>query len=591
MTRTARPVRAGLVAAALAALLAVTACSSDEPPADPTTDEPTTTEPTPEPTTTPTTPPDVGPPGVAVAYDLGDTTIVQERFPEDSPFRHLPVRLVGAIAAPDPAAGPAPVILVLHGAHPACRDADGGVIDDWPCDPDREQRNDLGLSWFVEELAAAGYVALAINTNAENTFGFGEVEMGDRTRDLVDLHLSALTEAAATGSGAFGVDLTSADLGRLGIVGHSRGGSEAVRLLTGLGLNPDAPGDRPYGPASGLLLLAPGVMSAPEPDLPVPLGVLLPACDGDMINQDGQAYFEALREGDAPRSWAVSFWLDGGTHNGFNTALGPDMFTPENRTDCATTLGADEHHDALTVFATEFFGAVFAPDAAARDPHLARLGLGSGEPAPGGIGDSVGRVAALPAGEDATTLLVPQGEADVVALVAGGTVTADGVALVGCDPRYVVEFDPACRTTSLTVAGYPARTVLSWERPGGALRLEVGQDLSGYAAFSLRAAVDPLSGANPQGVTAGLTVRLTDGSGATAELTTAEDEPALRYPGGGLEHLEWLGGDVFTAPLFLATVRLPLAGVEIDLTDVRTVELLPAGDAGSLILADLGFVR
>ena len=36
----------------------------------------------------------------AVEYSLGETTIVQERFPEESRFRNMPVRLNGVIAVP-----------------------------------------------------------------------------------------------------------------------------------------------------------------------------------------------------------------------------------------------------------------------------------------------------------------------------------------------------------------------------------------------------------------------------------------------------------------------------------------------------------
>ncbi len=37
---------------------------------------------------------------VAVEYNLGETTITQARFPEDSRFHNMPVRLNGIIAAP-----------------------------------------------------------------------------------------------------------------------------------------------------------------------------------------------------------------------------------------------------------------------------------------------------------------------------------------------------------------------------------------------------------------------------------------------------------------------------------------------------------
>ena len=44
----------------------------------------------------------------AMNYDLGEATLVQERFPEDSRFRKMPVRLNGLIATPKAVDAPAP---------------------------------------------------------------------------------------------------------------------------------------------------------------------------------------------------------------------------------------------------------------------------------------------------------------------------------------------------------------------------------------------------------------------------------------------------------------------------------------------------
>ena len=72
-------------------------------------------------------------------------------------------------------------MLILHGTHPGCPEIDHGV-DRWPCDPAVEQPNYRGFAYLVSELAAQGYVALSININAENTFGFGEPVPGERLR-------------------------------------------------------------------------------------------------------------------------------------------------------------------------------------------------------------------------------------------------------------------------------------------------------------------------------------------------------------------------------------------------------------------------
>ena len=108
----------------------------------------------------------------AVEYDLGEATVVQERFPEGDSFRNMPVRLNGVIAVPAEGDGPFPVVMIIHGTHPGCPEVEHGV-DRWPCDPEVEQRNYSGFAYLVEALAEQGYVALAPNFNAEHTFGFG----------------------------------------------------------------------------------------------------------------------------------------------------------------------------------------------------------------------------------------------------------------------------------------------------------------------------------------------------------------------------------------------------------------------------------
>jgi hypothetical protein len=90
----------------------------------------------------------------AVEYDLGEAIIVQERFPEDSRFRNMPVRLNGVIAAPADG-GPHPVVLILHGTHPGCPETEHGV-DRWPCDPAVERANYRGLRLSCRSAGRAG---------------------------------------------------------------------------------------------------------------------------------------------------------------------------------------------------------------------------------------------------------------------------------------------------------------------------------------------------------------------------------------------------------------------------------------------------
>ncbi len=148
------------------------------------------TQPTAVTDTPPTTPTLL--PGV-VAYNLGDTLLVQERFPEDSRFRNMPARLDGIIAVPEGLNRPAPVVLILHGNHRGCPiNPDNTDVDLWPCPADVEQQNYQGFDYLVRALADEGYVALAINVNAEYSIGFGEPSPGERMEQLIRSHLGAL---------------------------------------------------------------------------------------------------------------------------------------------------------------------------------------------------------------------------------------------------------------------------------------------------------------------------------------------------------------------------------------------------------------
>ena len=288
----------------------------------------------------------------AVEYNLGEATIVQERFPEDDRFRDMPVRLNGVIAAPGEGDGPFPVVMIIHGTHPGCPEVEHGV-DRWPCDPEVEQRNYSGFAYLVEALAEQGYVALAPNFNAEHTFGFGEPTPDERLTQVFDLHLQALAEAAAGGANGFGVDLAGrADLGRLALFGHSRGGGSAV----GLANSPELmAASRGYGPAAGVLLIA-GATAALDPwsSVSAPLATILAACDGDVTDQDGQFFFEGPRLAPDQTEWAASAWLERANHNSFNSILPGDMITLRDRPDCATLLDGDAQRAWLVDYAGDF---------------------------------------------------------------------------------------------------------------------------------------------------------------------------------------------------------------------------------------------
>ena len=552
------------------------------------------------PTVEPQALPDPGDVPPAVDYNLGEATIVQERFPEGERFRTMPVRLNGLIAVPPGDGGPHPVVVILHGNHHGCPTDEMGV-DRWPCDPEVEQPNYRGFEYLVRELAARGYVALSLNINAENTFGFGEPVPGERLGQLVDLHLGALATAVAGGDNGFGVDLAGrADLQRLALVGHSQGGEESLRLARQLGDEGGAAASQPYGPVSGLLLLA-STATAVEATggSPVPMAIVLPNCDGDVISQEGQHFYEAARLAPQQAQWATSAWLERGNHNYFNEILPDDPFGRRGRPDCETILEPETQRGFLVDYAADFLATIWSEDTAAVREATARLGADVGALAPAELYGLPARVASLAARVDRQPLVVPATAEELATNLLGGTVIEQGITTHFCpeghySPATLPGSEP-CRRVTVPVPGQPALAVVAWTGPGGAWRfaLPAGEgDLSGHTTFSLRAAVDPLSPLNSAASPQAFSLQLTDRAGNRAAVPTRPGEPALAFPAGLVEEDEF-SGEFFTGPVPMTTIRWRLSDFSgVDLADVGEIALLfDQTPSGSLFIGDVEWVR
>jgi len=107
------------------------------------------------------------------------------------------------------------------------------------------------------------------------------------------------------------------------------------------------------------------------------------------------------------------------------------------------------------------------------------------------------------------------------------------------------------------------------------------------------AAVDPVSTLNTDVKPQAFTVRLTDGRGKQARVSTRPDEPTLRFPPGFVEPLDGSDGVFFTGIVPLTTLRLPLSAIAgVDLTNIREIALLfDQRPSGSLFVGDLEWVR
>jgi hypothetical protein len=570
-----------------------------------------TAEPVPDPTVTPEPVEELPSLPAVIQYNLGDATIIQDWFPEEfqirgMPAREMPVRLNGIISVPTAGEGPFPIVLVLHGTHPGCPTGEDGSVDFWPCDPEVEQPNYRGFDYLVQRLAAEGYVGLSININAVNTFGYGEAngedQVGARLVQLMDHHLLALATASNGGENNFGVDLNGlVDVRRLVLVGHSRGGEMANWVARARGLNTEtAVATRGYGPVYGLLMLAPSPVNFPLGAAGVPLAVVLPSCDGDVINQDGQIFYDQVRIDPDASEWATAAWLEAANHNQFNTILGPDPFASQERQDCESLLSADEQQQFTGDYALDFLETVLSQNPQAILEARGRLGLDVTAPAPDELYGLPARIQSHAPAEDRLTIWRPVSESELAINLAGGTASADGITTTFCPDGYFSAADipgtEPCFRRDLTLPGNFAHAVISWDEPGGVFRLELPEsagDLSRLRAVSLRAVLNPLSPLNPLDTPQAFSVRLTDAAGNTAAVATPADKPALQYPVGQIQE-SFLGqGERFTGRVVPSTVRFDLANFTgVDLSAVREVALVfDQTESGNLFVSDLEFVR
>ena len=358
----------------------------------------------------------------------------------------------------------------------------------------------------------------------------------ERLGQLIDLQLKALAEASRGGENKFGVDLNDrVDLNKLVLIGHSQGGEGAYLWVQHEGMDKTAASQQHgYGPVQGLIMVAPSGNWAGGQPANIPVAMIQSACDNDVINQEGQMYYEINRVSTANPAWVSSVWLDHANHNYFNEILSDEARARPGRPDCNPVLSPETQRAFLVDYTADFLASIYQNDKQA----ASRLGMDL-QARPGNtLLNQFALVAALPDSENRLPVFLPLAESELQTNLAGGSVTAKGIDTFFCEAGYYTpSMKPGserCMRVNLVIPGNPSLAVVSWSAAGGelAFSLPAGTDLSQYQSVSLRAALDPLSSSNKPGAFQGFSIRLTDTAGNSASLSTRNDEPAMRFPEG-----------------------------------------------------------
>ncbi|WP_329303334.1 hypothetical protein OG410_38140 [Streptomyces sp. NBC_00659] len=491
------------------------------------------------------------------------------------------VEMRAVVVAPTNAPGHRPLALFLHGRHATCYGHGPDPSGEWPCPAgSRSIPSYRGYLADQKLLASQGYVTVSIAANGINGQDYAAEDGGAQARSsLVRQHLARWAGWSADRASAPPIvrRAAPADLSRVLLVGHSRGGEGVNRAAMDSLYGAPADQDGYHGPVRwhirGTVLIGPTIFGQnPAPD--VPSATILPGCDGDVTDLQGEMYVDATRGVSRGAALHSAVYMVGANHNFFNAEWTPgqaqapaedDFWNGESDRVCspgtATRLTARQQQTA---------GATYIAAAArlfvAGDDRVRPLLDGSGRRAPSA---GPARVVTHAVGGRRTPAFLPDGQVSVD----GGrlcdevteTVSAAclGSGRSGGSPHFAT-WAPSQEPGRRAVA-------LRWTSAGHAVRVGSARPVSiaGSRDLALRLIVPP----NTRD--ARFDIGLTDTSGHRATL--------------GRVRLDGLPGTDRTASFWGQEVRLPLAAAlraGVDPHRVKSLEIVPRTGSGQAWLID-----
>jgi hypothetical protein len=234
-----------------------------------------------------------------------------------------PVEVLAEVTAPVGGGSAMPLVLFLHGRHSTCyRGGPGGEASgDWPCPEGwRPVPSHTGYRYVADVLASQGYLVVSISANGIN--GQDDLFIDDggafARSQLVRHHLAQWAEWSAHGGDPWGGRFYGrVNLEQVVLVGHSRGGEGVERAAI------DTWPEDPWQ-IQGLVLIGPTAFGR-QVAAGIHTAVILPFCDGDVSDLQGQQYVDIGRDLTRDRALRASVMAMGTNHNFYNTEWTPGL--------------------------------------------------------------------------------------------------------------------------------------------------------------------------------------------------------------------------------------------------------------------------
>jgi hypothetical protein len=238
--------------------------------------------------------------------------------------------------------GPHPLVIFMHGRHSTCYNVTtNAAANIWPCPSgDAEIPSYAGYDGAGDALASNGYTVVSISANAINANDNqhapddGAVARGQLILDTltwlkkadagqpVSFYDAATSQTVDLSQALAGTSISPADLvnsmnfSDIGLMGHSRGGEGAATAAV---LNEGLA--HPWDIKSVFMLAPIDFTRTTVPD--VITTTLLPYCDGDVSDQQGQHFYADSRNAFSDNVLRSDIWVMGADHDFFNTYWTP----------------------------------------------------------------------------------------------------------------------------------------------------------------------------------------------------------------------------------------------------------------------------